>query len=142
VTDETRRRLGRLLYQGRWFEPQAMMLRESLQRWGALLITGDVTIALRRGNDYSILDTTSPILTYDPERLTVEKGAATRHAAPVDRFGGACARAFTAGQGAVFRAYQGRRDRGLGMTATGHPANRSILDGTADHPDDASSATG
>jgi argininosuccinate synthase len=68
------RRLGRLLYQGRWLDPQAMMLRESAQRWIASAITGDVVLELRRGNDYSILDTTSPNLTYKPERLTMEKG--------------------------------------------------------------------
>jgi argininosuccinate synthase len=79
------RKLGRLLYEGRWFEPQAMMLRESLQHWVARVITGEVTIGLRRGNDYSILDTTSPNLTYDPERLTMEKGAATF--TPQDRIG-------------------------------------------------------
>ena len=79
------RRLGRLLYQGRWFEPQAMMLRESLQHWVARLVTGEVTIGLRRGNDYSILDTASLNLTYDPERLTMEKGAATF--TPQDRIG-------------------------------------------------------
>ncbi len=79
------RRLGRLLYQGRWFEPQAMMLRESLQRWVARLVTGEVTIALRRGNDYSILDTASPNLSYDPERLTMEKGSSTF--TPQDRIG-------------------------------------------------------
>ena len=71
------RRLGRLLYQGRWFDPQAMMLRETAQRWVARAITGEVTLELRRGNDYSILDTTSPNLTYKPERLTMEKGAAS-----------------------------------------------------------------
>src|SRR5262245_32198755 len=65
------RRLGRLLYQGRWFDPQAMMLRETAQRWVARAITGEVTLELRRGNDYSILDTTSPNLTYKPERLTM-----------------------------------------------------------------------
>ena len=70
------RRLGRLLYQGRWFDPQAMMLRETAQRWVARVITGEVTVELRRGNDYSILDTTSPNLTYKPERLTMEKGEA------------------------------------------------------------------
>jgi argininosuccinate synthase len=79
------RRLGRLLYQGRWFDPQAMMLRESLQHWVARLVTGEVTIGLRRGNDYSIVNTTSPNLTYDPERLTMEKGAATF--TPQDRIG-------------------------------------------------------
>ena len=68
------RRLGRLLYQGRWFDPQAIMLRESAQRWVASAMTGEVTIELRRGNDYSILNTKSPNLTYQPERLTMEKG--------------------------------------------------------------------
>ena len=68
------RRLGRLLYQGRWFDSQAMMLRETAQRWVARPITGEVTVELRRGNDYSILETSSPNLTYKPERLTMEKG--------------------------------------------------------------------
>ena len=67
------RRLGRLLYQGRWFDSQAIMLRESAQRWVARAITGTVTLELRRGNDYTILDTVSPNLTYEPERLTMEK---------------------------------------------------------------------
>jgi argininosuccinate synthase len=79
------RRLGRLLYQGRWFDPQAMMLRETAQRWVARAITGEVTLELRRGNDYSILDTTSPNLTYKPERLTMEKGASLF--SPQDRIG-------------------------------------------------------
>jgi argininosuccinate synthase len=79
------RRLGRLLYQGRWFDPQAMMLRETAQRWVARAITGEVTVELRRGNDYSILDTTSPNLTYKPERLTMEKGEA--FFTPADRIG-------------------------------------------------------
>ena len=68
------RRLGRLLYQGRWFDPQAMMLRETAQRWVAKAVSGEVVLELRRGNDYSILDTKSPNLTYKPERLTMEKG--------------------------------------------------------------------
>ena len=68
------RRLGRLLYQGRWFDSQALMLRETAQRWVARAITGEVTLELRRGNDYSILDTVSANLTYKPERLTMEKG--------------------------------------------------------------------
>jgi argininosuccinate synthase len=79
------RRLGRLLYQGRWFDPQALMLRETAQRWVARAITGDVTVELRRGNDYSILDTTSPNLTYKPERLTMEKGESAF--SPQDRIG-------------------------------------------------------
>lgn len=65
--------LGRLLYQGRWFDPQALMLRETAQRWVARAITGEVTLELRRGNDYSILNTESPNLTYQPERLSMEK---------------------------------------------------------------------
>jgi argininosuccinate synthase len=79
------RRLGRLLYQGRWFDPQAMMLRETSQRWIARAVTGEVTLQLRRGNDYSILDTTSPNLTYHPERLTMEKGESAF--SPQDRIG-------------------------------------------------------
>src|SRR3569623_1773299 len=66
-------RLGRLLYQGRWFDSQALMLRETAQRWVARAITGEVTLELRRGNDYSILNTQSPNLTYAPERLSMEK---------------------------------------------------------------------
>ncbi|MSO45751.1 MAG: argininosuccinate synthase [Acidobacteria bacterium] len=79
------RRLGRLLYQGRWFDPQALMLRETAQRFVARAITGEVTLELRRGNDYSILDTTSPNLTYKPERLTMEKGESAF--TPQDRIG-------------------------------------------------------
>jgi len=79
------RRLGRLLYQGRWYDSQALMLREAAQRWVARVITGEVTVELRRGNDYSILDTTSPNLTYQPERLTMEKGEVFFN--PQDRIG-------------------------------------------------------
>jgi argininosuccinate synthase len=79
------RRLGRLLYQGRWFDPQAMMLRETTQRWVARVVTGEVVLELRRGNDYSILDTRSPNLTYKPERLTMEKGESAF--TPRDRIG-------------------------------------------------------
>ena len=70
---ENGRKLGRLLYQGRWFDSQAIMLRESAQRWVAKPITGEVTLELRRGNDYSILNTESPNLTFHPERLSMEK---------------------------------------------------------------------
>ena len=79
------RTLGKLLYQGRWFDPQCLMLRETAQRWVARAVTGSVTLELRRGNDYSILDTDSPNLTYKPERLSMEKvqGAFT----PADRIG-------------------------------------------------------
>ncbi|MBC7702789.1 MAG: argininosuccinate synthase [Rhodoferax sp.] len=78
-------KLGRLLYQGRWFDPQAIMLRESAQRWIARAITGEVTLELRRGNDYSILNTESANLTYKPERLTMEKGESSF--SPRDRIG-------------------------------------------------------
>ena len=70
---ENGRKLGRLLYQGRWFDPQAIMLRETAQRWVARAVTGEVTLELRRGNDYSILNTESANLTYAPERLSMEK---------------------------------------------------------------------
>jgi argininosuccinate synthase len=82
---ENGRKLGRLLYQGRWFDSQAMMLRESAQRWVARAITGEVTVELRRGNDYSLVNTTSPNLTYKPERLTMEKGEG--EFTPQDRIG-------------------------------------------------------
>ena len=80
------RRLGRLLYEGRWLDPQALMLRESLQRWVASAVTGEVTLRLRRGDDYSIINTTGSTLTYHPEKLSMER---TENAAfgPTDRIG-------------------------------------------------------
>ncbi len=80
------RRLGRLLYEGRWFDPQALMLRESLQRWVASAVTGEVTVRLRRGDDYSIINTCGPALSYHPEKLSMER---TENAAfgPTDRIG-------------------------------------------------------
>ncbi len=79
-------RLGRLLYQGRWFDPQALMLRETAQRWVARAVTGEVTLELRRGNDYSILNTVSPNLTYEAERLSMEK-VENAPFSPADRIG-------------------------------------------------------
>ena len=79
-------RLGRLLYQGRWFDSQALMLRETAQRWVAKAITGEVALELRRGNDYSILNTESPNLTYAPERLSMEK-VENAPFTPADRIG-------------------------------------------------------
>lgn len=79
-------RLGRLLYQGRWFDPQALMLRETAQRWVAKAITGTVTLELRRGNDFSILNTESPNLTYKAERLSMEK-VEDAPFTPADRIG-------------------------------------------------------
>lgn len=80
------RRLGRLLYEGRWFDPQAFMQRESVQRWVASLVTGEVTVRLRRGEDYSILETSGPTFSYHPAKLSMER---TEHAAfgPTDRIG-------------------------------------------------------
>ncbi|MDE1160596.1 MAG: argininosuccinate synthase [Acidobacteriaceae bacterium] len=79
------RKLGRLLYQGRWFDSQALMLREAATRWVAKPITGSVTLELRRGNDYSVLNTESPNLTFHPERLSMEKTASSF--SPKDRIG-------------------------------------------------------
>jgi argininosuccinate synthase len=66
------RRLGRLLYEGRWFDPQALMLRQSLQSWVGQAVSGEVTIELRRGDDFTILETTSPVMSYHPDRLSME----------------------------------------------------------------------
>jgi argininosuccinate synthase len=79
------RRLGRLLYEGRWFDPQALLLRDSLQHWVASVVTGEVAIELRRGDDYTILDTVGESVTYDPERLSMERSATAFTAA--DRIG-------------------------------------------------------
>jgi argininosuccinate synthase len=80
------RRLGRLMYEGRWLDPQSLMIRESLQRWVGAAVTGEVTLRLRRGEDYSILDTTGPAFSYHPDKLSMER---TEDAAfgPVDRIG-------------------------------------------------------
>jgi argininosuccinate synthase len=79
------RRLGRLLYEGRWFDTQALMLRDSLQRWVAPAVTGEVTLELRRGDDYTIVDTRGEGVTYDPERLSMERSETAFTAA--DRIG-------------------------------------------------------
>jgi argininosuccinate synthase len=83
---EQGRRLGRLMYEGRWLEPQSFMLRESIQRWVGLSITGTVTLRLRRGEDYTILDTTSPNLSYSPEKLSMERVGDAAFG-PTDRIG-------------------------------------------------------
>ena len=80
------RRLGRLLYEGRWFDPQSLMLRESLTRWVGSLVTGEVTVQLRRGDDYSILNTTGEHFTYSPERLSMER-VEDAPFGPLDRIG-------------------------------------------------------
>ena len=83
---EQGRRLGRLMYEGRWLEPQSLMLRESIQRWVGLTISGTVTIRLRRGDDWTILDTVSPNLSYGPEKLSMERVGDAAFG-PVDRIG-------------------------------------------------------
>jgi argininosuccinate synthase len=80
------RRLGRLLYEGRWLDPQALMLRESIQRWISSLVTGEVTLRLRRGEDYSILATTGPNLSYHPDKLSMERTTNPAFG-PTDRIG-------------------------------------------------------
>ncbi len=100
------RKLGRLLYEGRWFDPQSLMLRESLQRWIGSAITGEVTVRLRRGDDWTILNTEGPSLTYRPERLSMESGKG--EFSPLDRIGQLTMRnldiADTAEKLAVYRA--------------------------------------
>ncbi|MFT4215039.1 MAG: argininosuccinate synthase [Microbacterium sp.] len=83
---EQGRRLGRLMYEGRWLEPQSFMLRESIQRWVGSAITGTVTLRLRRGEDYTILDTVSPNLSYAPEKLSMERVGDSAFG-PTDRIG-------------------------------------------------------
>ena len=80
------RRLGRLLYEGRWFDPQSLMLREPLLRWVGSAITGEVTLRLRRGDDYSILNTVGDNFTYVPERLSMERVEDAAFG-PLDRIG-------------------------------------------------------
>jgi argininosuccinate synthase len=80
------RKLGRLLYEGRWFDPQSLMLRDTLQKWVGSAVAGEVTVELRRGDDYTILDTKGPHLTYQPERLSMER-VDTEAFSPLDRLG-------------------------------------------------------
>jgi len=80
------RKLGRLLYEGRWLDPQSLMLREALQRWVGTAVTGEVTLRLRRGEDFSILDTTGPALSYHPDKLSMERVEDAAFG-PVDRIG-------------------------------------------------------
>ncbi|HMQ39471.1 MAG TPA: argininosuccinate synthase, partial [Micropruina sp.] len=76
----------RLMYEGRWLDPQSLMLRESLQRWVGSAVTGSVTVRLRRGDDYSIVDTAGPALSYHPEKLSMERVGDAAFG-PTDRIG-------------------------------------------------------
>jgi argininosuccinate synthase len=110
------RRLGRLMYEGRWLDPQALMLREALQRWVGTAVTGEVTLRLRRGEDYSLLDTSGPAFSYHPDKLSMER---TRDSAfgPVDRIGQLTMRNLDiADSRAKLEQYAG-----LGMVGSEHP---------------------
>jgi argininosuccinate synthase len=111
------RRLGRLLYEGRWLDPQALMLRESLQRWVGTAITGEVTLRLRRGEDYSVLDTTGPVFSYHPDKLSMERVEDAAFG-PSDRIGQLTMRNLDiADSRSRLEQYAG-----LGMVGSGHPA--------------------
>ena len=110
------RRLGRLLYEGRWLDPQSLMLRESIERWVASLVTGQVTLRLRRGEDYTVLDTRGPAFSYHPDKLSMER---TENAAfgPVDRIGQLTMRNLDiADSRAKLEQYAGKTDLLLGRT--------------------------
>ncbi|MDH4177980.1 MAG: argininosuccinate synthase [Thermoleophilia bacterium] len=120
------RSLGRLLYEGRWFDPQALMLRNSLQSWVGHAVAGEVTVELRRGDDYTILDTTSERATYDPDRLSMERveGAAF---GPLDRIGQLTMRELDIGDSRAKLAFYGRKalmriDPELGILDAGDDA--------------------
>ena len=111
------RRLGRLMYEGRWLDPQALMMRESLQRWVGTAVTGEVTLRLRRGEDYSILDTTGPAFSYHPDKLSMERTEDSAFG-PVDRIGQLTMRNLDiADSRAKLEQYAG-----LGMVGSPHPA--------------------
>jgi argininosuccinate synthase len=111
------RRLGRLMYEGRWLDPQALMIRESLQRWVGSAVTGEVTLRLRRGEDYSILDTTGPAFSYHPDKLSMERTEDSAFG-PVDRIGQLTMRNLDiADSRAKLEQYAG-----LGLIGTGSPA--------------------
>ncbi|MEV5571319.1 argininosuccinate synthase [Spirillospora sp. NPDC052269] len=111
------RRLGRLMYEGRWLDPQALMLREALQRWVGSAVTGEVTLRLRRGEDYSILDTTGPALSYHPDKLSMERTEDSAFG-PVDRIGQLTMRNLDiADSRARLEQYAG-----IGVVGSSHPA--------------------
>ncbi|MCU1686988.1 MAG: argininosuccinate synthase [Amycolatopsis sp.] len=110
------RRLGRLMYEGRWLDPQALMVRESLQRWVGNAVTGEVTLRLRRGEDYSILNTSGPAFSYHPDKLSMERTEDSAFG-PVDRIGQLTMRNLDiADSRAKLEQYAG-----LGMIGTSHP---------------------
>ena len=124
------RRLGRLLYEGRWLDPQALMLRESLQRWVGTAVTGEVTLRLRRGEDYSILDTTGPAFSYHPDKLSMERIEDSAFG-PADRIGQLTMRNLDiADSRAKLEQYAG-----LGMIGSAHPALAPVAPSVPDRAD-------
>jgi argininosuccinate synthase len=111
------RKLGRLLYEGRWLDPQAMMLRESLQRWVGMAVTGEVTLRLRRGEDYSVLDTTGPAFSYHPDKLSMERIEDAAFG-PGDRIGQLTMRNLDIADSRAKLEHYAR----IGMVGTAHPA--------------------
>ena len=117
------RRLGRLLYEGRWFDPQSLMLRESITRWVASLVSGTVTLRLRRGDDYSIIDTSGESFSYHPEKLSMERtdGAAF---GPTDRIGQLTMRNLDiADTRSKLQSYRGQGQIGGGQFELANPEN-------------------
>src|SRR5207302_2745203 len=111
------RRLGRLMYEGRWLDPQAPMIRESLQRWVGAAVTGEVTLRLRRGEDYSVMDTSGPAFSYHPDKLSMERTEDSAFG-PTDRIGQLTMRNLDiADSRAKLEHYAG-----LGMIGSAHPA--------------------
>ena len=121
------RRLGRLLYEGRWFDPQSLMLREPLLHWVGAAVTGEVTLRLRRGDDYSILDTTGPHLTYAPERLSMERVEDAAFG-PLDRIGQLTMRNLDIEDSrAKLDVYRAAGTLGRGGTARARPRRRRLI---------------
>jgi argininosuccinate synthase len=119
------RRLGRFLYEGRWLDPQALMLRESLERWVGMAITGSVTLRLRRGEDYSVLSTEGPALSYHPDKLSMERVEDAAFG-PVDRIGQLTMRNLDiADSRAKLEQYAG-----LGMVGSAHPTLTGAASGS------------
>ena len=125
------RRLGQLLYQGRWFDPQSLMLRDTLRKWVGQAVTGTVVLALRRGDDYSILDTQSDNLTYKPENLSMER-VEDEAFSPVDRIGQLSMRNLDINDSREkLRLYSG-----LGALPTGEQVNQLVDDSVSDSDSD------
>ena len=125
------RQLGRLLYEGRWLDPQSLMMREAIQRWIASLVTGQVTLRLRRGEDYSIIDTRGDNFSYHPDKLSMERVEAPAFT-PEDRIGALELQNLSVGDNREFLLHHLSSLRQLG--AGGDPLPRLL--GALDSPDE------